>query len=160
MTLFFVVSASAKMFMYINSYGLTRLRVLTEVIMIFLGLATVTVALWLFIPRLPYFKVVLILALLIGTTVLWADVDTVAANYNVTAYQQGKLQTVDVSYLSTLGDGAKPHIARLVDDADPKVAKAAQKALTRFPDPEYLEKDFRDWNYVNHAAEQLPSDKA
>ena len=160
MTLFFVVSASAKMFMYINSYGLTRLRVLTEVIMIFLGLATVTVALWLFIPRLPYFKVVLILALLIGTTVLWADVDTVVANYNVTAYQQGKLQTVDVSYLSTLGDGAKPHIARLVDDADPKVAKAAQKALTRFPDPEYLEKDFRDWNYVNHAAEQLPSDKA
>ena len=86
--------------------------------------------------------------------------DTVVANYNVTAYQQGKLQTVDVSYLSTLGDGAKPHIARLVDDADPKVAKAAQKALTRFPDPEYLEKDFRDWNYVNHAAEQLPSDKA
>jgi hypothetical protein len=160
MTLFFVVSASAKMMMYIDSYGLTRLRVLTEVIMIFLGLATATVALWLFIPKLPYFKVVLLLALVIGATVLWADVDTVVADYNVTAYQQGKLETVDVSYLSTLGKGAKPHIARLLDDSNPNVAQAAKRALTRFPNPDDVEKDFRDWNYVNHAADQLPSNKA
>ena len=160
MTLFFVVSASAKMIMYIDAYGLTRLRVLTEVIMIFLGLATITVALWLFIPKLPYFKVVLLLALLIGATVLWADVDTVVANYNVTAYQQGKLETVDVSYLSTLGNGAKPHIARLLDDSNPNVAQAAKRALTRFPLPDDVEKDFRDWNYVNHAADQLPSNNA
>ena len=157
MTLFFVVSASAKMFMYIGSYGLTRLRVLTEVIMIFLGLATATVALWLFIPKLPYFKVVLLVALVMGATVLWADVDTVVADYNVTAYQSGQLQTVDVGYLASLGDGAKPHIARLVDDPDPKVAKAAKNALTRFPDPIGETKDFRDWNYVNYAADSLSS---
>ena len=100
----------------------------------------------------------LLLALVIGATVLWADVDTVVANYNVTAYQQGKLETVDVSYLSTLGKGAKPHIARLLDDSNPSVAQAAKRALTRFPEPTWLEKDFRDWNYVNHAADQLSSE--
>lgn len=160
MTLFFVVSASAKMFMYIGSYGLTRLRVLTEVVMIFLGLATATVALWLFIPKLPYFKIVLLLALVMGTAVLWADVDTVVANYNVTAYQQGSLETVDVSYLATLGDGAKPHIARLLSDSDPAIARAAEKALTRFPPAFSESKDFRDWNYVNHIADKLFSDDA
>jgi hypothetical protein len=67
---------------------------------------------------------------------------------------------VDVSYLSTLGKGAKPHIARLLDDSNPSVAQAAKRALTRFPNPDDVEKDFRDWNYVNHAADQLPSDKA
>ena len=57
-TLFFVVTASAKMAMYIGSYGLTRLRVLTEVIMVFLGIATLLVCIWLFVPKMPYMNAV------------------------------------------------------------------------------------------------------
>ena len=149
-TLFFVVSASAKMFMYIDSYGLTRLRVLTEVIMVFLGIATATVSIWLFVPKLPYFKVILLVALVMGTAVLWADVDTVVANYNVSAYQNGQLKTVDVEYLASLGDGAKPHIARLKDDPDPSVSNAAKKYLTCYSAQHSF--DFCSWNYASHAA--------
>lgn len=149
-TLFFVVSASAKMLMYIDAYGLTRLRVLTEVIMIFFGIAAATVCLWLFVPKLPYFKVLLLVALIMGATVLWADVDTVVADYNVTAYQQGQLKTVDVEYLISLGDGAKPHIARLTEDSNPYVADAAKKLLDRHPPLDI--RDFRSWNYARYWA--------
>ena len=150
MTLFFVVSASAKMLMYIDSYGLTRLRVLTEVVMVFMGLATALVCLWLFAPKLPYMKVILILALSLGAVTLWADVDTVVAAYNVTAYQNGTLKTVDVEYLSRLGDGAQPFIARLVNDKDPAVSEQAKAALMGRVSSE----DIRGWNFVDWYTEQ------
>ena len=150
MTLFLVITASAKMGMYISSYGLTRLRVLTEVVMVFMGLATALVCLWLFAPKLPYMKVILLLALSLGAVTLWADVDTVVAAYNVTAYQNGTLKTVDVEYLSRLGDGAQPFIARLVNDKDPAVSEQAKAALMGRVSSE----DIRGWNFVDWYTEQ------
>ena len=152
-TLFLVVSASAKMFMYIASYGLTRLRVLTEVIMLWLGLATMVVSVWLFVPKLPYMKAILLIALVMGAAISWADVDTVVAGYNVTAYQNGTLEIIDVEHLKTLGDGAIPYIAQLTDDADPVVAKAVRQFFSdRYYEPI---DDFRDWNYVNQQTNLL-----
>ena len=145
-TMFLVVTASAKMGMYIGSYGLTRLRVLTEVIMVFLGIATALVCVWLFVPKLPYMKAILLIALTMGAATLWADVDTVVASYNVHAYESGMLDTVDVRYLGTLGDSAIPYIVRLTDDGDPSVADMARELLQ---DNRKSWNDFRNWNYVN-----------
>ena len=142
-TVFLVATASAKMFMYIGSYGLTRLRVLTEVIMIWLGLTTVIVCLWLFVPKMPYMKAVLLLALVMGAGVLWADVDTQVARYNVRAYQSGALESIDVEHLTGLGPGAIPYIAELTGDDDPEVAEQAQDYLDF---ARYDLEDFRDWN--------------
>lgn len=150
MTLFLVSTASAKMLLYIGSYGLTRLRVLTEVIMVWLGLVTVFVMLWLFAPKMPYMKAVFLSAMILGSLVLWADVDTVVARYNVSAYQTGKLATVDVDYLDSLGNGAVPYIFELTADPDPAVAEAAIESLKVYFD--VAPEDFRDWNYVNHIA--------
>ena len=160
-TLFFVVSASAKMFQYIGSFGLTRLRVLTEVIMVWLGLTTTVVCIWLFVPKLPYMKFVLVMALVMGAAVAWADVDTVVARYNVTAYQSGKLETIDMDHLGSLGNGAIPYIAQLKEDSDPDVAENAKNLLRFYYGEDYyrtepcLIDDFRDWNYVNHKAESF-----
>lgn len=151
-TVFLVATASAKMLMYIGSYGLTRLRVLTEVIMVFLAIATVVVSVWLFVPKLAYMKVLLIVALIIGAAVLWIDVDTVVASYNVSAYQSGQLATIDMDHLAGLGDGAIPHIAKLVDDPDPGVARQAQAILDR---DQCCDRDFRSWNYASWRAEEL-----
>ena len=144
-TLFMVAAASAKMFLYIESYGLTRLRVLTQIIMLFMALATVTVVIWLFAPKLPYMKVILLTALVIGAVVIWTDVDSLVAGYNVEAYLSGQLEAVDVEHLAELGSGAVPHIARLAQEAENlKVSQAAKAVL--------LEKsvtagDFRSWNW-------------
>jgi hypothetical protein len=152
MTLFFVVSASAKMLLYIDGYGLTRLRLLTQIVMVFLGIATAVVTLWLFIPKLPYFKVLLIAGLLIGALVIWADVDTVVAQYNVTAYQQGRLETVDMKHLRSLGPGATPYIARLTKDTNLRIAKEAEAIIANRSFP--IE-DFRAWNYASYLAGEI-----
>lgn len=155
-TLFMVAAASAKMFMYIGSFGLTRKRVLTEVIMLFMGLTTLIVSFWLFIPKLPYMKLVLVVALVLAAAVSWADVDTVVARYNVEAYQSGKLETVDVEMLGELGYGAIPYIAQLRSDEDPEVARAAREVFFTYRDfgkTNGLIDDFRDWNYAHDIAD-------
>lgn len=154
-TLFFVVSASAKMAMYIQSYGLTRLRVLTEVIMVFLGCSTVFVCIWLFAPKMPYMKAVILTALLFGAVVIWCDVDTVVARYNVTAYQTGALETVDVPYLASLNSAAVPYLEKLTRSGDPAIAKRAETELKILAASADQWEDFRDWNWVDWVAENL-----
>lgn len=145
-TLFLVVAASAKMLLYIDAYGLTRLRVLTEVIMIFLALTTIFVCLRLFLPDFAYMKAVILCALILGAVTAWADVDTVVAAYNVSAYQSGRLETVDMHHLGSLSDGAVPYIARLTGDRDPMVA---QKAADILAQTQRQDTDLRGWNLAD-----------
>jgi hypothetical protein len=150
-SLFLIVAASAKMFLYINSYGLTQLRLLTQIIMLFMAITTVIICVWLFQPKLPYMKALLLVALVIGAVTLWVDVDTQVARYNVDAYLSGRLESVDIHYLYGLGDEGIPQLARLAQLApDPGVKSYAKSFLSNAEGnaPE----DFREWNYVNQKA--------
>ena len=151
-TLFLVSASCAKMVLYIGTYGLTRMRVLTMTIIAFLALTTVMVSVWLFVPKLQYMKAVMLIGLAIGAGVIWMDVDTQVARYNVSAYLSGKLETIDTAHLGSLGDGALESIARLQEAEDPEVAKIAKDLVAYW----YIEQpeDFRSWTYVNHNAQQ------
>lgn len=156
-TLFLVSTASAKMILYIRQLGLTRLRVLTEVFMLWLGITTLSVCVWLFRPKTAYMKCAIVLALALCAVLLWADVDTVVARYNVRAYQAGQLETVDMEHLSGLGDGAVPYIAELREDPDPDIARAALRIIARRC-PQDL--DIRSWNWASARANPYLSDKS
>ena len=128
-TLFLIATASAKMLLYIDSSGLTRLRLLTQTLMVWLAVTTVLVCIRLLKPRFAWMKTVILTALALGSALLWLDVDAVVARYNVRAYQSGKLETVDMRHLSGLGYGAVPYIAELTDDGDPEIAGEASSIL-------------------------------
>ena len=154
-TIFLVLTASAKMLLYIGSYGLTRRRVLTEVIMLWLALTTVLVTLRLFRPQFGYMKAVVLTAMVLGAMVFWADVDTVVAGYNVRAYRSGKLETVDVQHLNNLGTAGILWLLELAEDSDPQVADSARKLLDyrqEHPGIYYEIDDFRGWNYCRARA--------
>ena len=155
-TLFMVAAASAKLLTYIGSHGLTRLRVMTQLIIIFFGLMALVVSINLFMKKARYMPVLLIGALLLGGSAFWVDVDTLVASYNVNAYQTGILETVDVEYLGTLGSGAVPQIAKLLNDSDPEVAESARceldRSIARW-------NDFRSWNYADWRAEPFVPDQ-
>ena len=152
-TLFFAVAASGKMLHYIGSYGLTRLRLLTQVIIVFLALAVVFVLAWLFRPKFAYMKALVLTAMLMASAVAWTDVDTVVAAYNVGAYQSGQLETIDVSHLRSLGDGAVPYLLELTKDDDPLVAEAASDALCDRNATN--SSDLRSWNYVAYSTRDM-----
>jgi glycine cleavage system pyridoxal-binding protein P len=54
---------------------------------------------------------------------------TTVANYNVDAYQKGKLSTVDVEALESLGDSAIPALVRLEDLLEEKAASDKNAAI-------------------------------
>ncbi len=128
-TEFLAASSAAKMVMYIGSYGLTRLRVLTMVIMVFLGITTALVCVWLYLPKLQYMKAVLLLALAIGAAVLWLDVDTQVARYNVDHFLSGDLQSADIDHLASLGPGAVPYLEQLAQCDNIPISNMARNYL-------------------------------
>jgi hypothetical protein len=119
--------------------------------MVFLGIATVVVCVWLFVPKLPYMKVILLTALIMGALVIWIDVDSLVASYNVSAYLSGALRTVDVGYLGSLSDGAIPQLARLQGCDDPGMWRVVQWIIN---DRQPGWQDFRDWNFASQQAWQ------
>ena len=154
-SLFFVAAAAAKMLLYIQGYGLTRMRLLTQVFMAWLAVVTVLVCLWLFRPKVSWMKGGMVLALALCAGLLWADVDAQVARYNVNAYQRGSLETVDMAHLSTLSHGAVPYIAALCQDEDPLVASTARDILTHCRRPL---SDLRGWNAASARAEAYLSE--
>lgn len=154
-TVFMALAASAKMGVYIGGYGLTRQRVMTLFLIVFLGVGALAVSVSMLMKKPRYMQVLVITALLLGATAFWVDVDTVVATYNVNAYLDGTLETVDVEYLGELSNGAIPQIARLVDDKDPEVAKEARDILAR---SEAQWEDLREWNWVKGKADESLSE--
>ena len=151
-TLFLVATASAKMLLYIDSFGLTRLRVLTEVFMLWLGATTVFACIWLFRLGSGYIKQSVVLALALCAALLWCDVDTCVARYNVRAYQKGKLETVDLTHLEGLSAGAVPYIAELTQDSNPEIAERALRTLKSTAAYFHYDSDLRSWNWTKQKA--------
>lgn len=149
-TLFFVAAFAGKMGLYIGTYGLTRLRVMTMVIMAFLAVTTVMVCVWLFVPRLQYMKAVMLVGLALGAAVIWTDIDTQVAKYNVSAYLDGDLETVDFTHLRGLGNGAVPYIAQLTRCGDKAVEQEARQILDEWY--VWYDGDWRGWDMVTARA--------
>ncbi len=124
-----VAVALSKMVLYINSFGMTRLRILTSVFMVMLGAALIGIILRLFLPRFPYAKVIIATVAILGLTAGYVDVDTTVARYNVTAYQIGKLEEVDINTLARLSEGATPYLVKLLRDKDYAVRHRAAVGL-------------------------------
>ncbi|MBP3412539.1 MAG: DUF4173 domain-containing protein [Oscillospiraceae bacterium] len=129
-SLILIATAISKMLLYIDSFGLTHLRLLTSVFMLFLCVLFVTMILWLFFRKLPYMKVAVITAALLVTVLGFADPGRVVASYNVNAYLSGELDSVDMAELSLLNtDAVVPYAWELTQDPDPLVYERAWRIL-------------------------------
>lgn len=149
-------TAISKMALYVARFGLTRLRLLTGAFMILMAVFLICLTLRLIWRRMPYMALSLVLCTLLGGALLYADVDTVVANYNVDAYLTGRLETVDVYTLTHLGPEAVPALDRLCrESSDPHCRHKAMDALNdmRYELPE--ESDFRSYNRTTAKARAI-----
>lgn len=129
-SLVLIATAMSKMGLYISSYGMTYLRILTSVFMVFLCVVFCTMFLWIFLRKLPYMRVVVITAVILVLGVSFADPARVVAYYNVNAYQTGKLASVDMDELYMLeSDGVVPYVWKLTEDSDKYVKKDAWEII-------------------------------
>lgn len=86
-----------KMILYISQFGMTRLRFMTSIFMIFIliMLLIITVSLWKYVELFKWF---IIVGSIIYISINFCNMDKIIAKYNLSE----KVKEVDISYLSTL----------------------------------------------------------
>ncbi|MBQ0110599.1 MAG: DUF4173 domain-containing protein, partial [Oscillospiraceae bacterium] len=128
-SLFLICSVVAKLFLYMKSFAITRLRVLTTVFCIMLAVAFICLIIKLFAKKFPYFRITAITVAIIMLAVCCTGFDGFIAKYNYTVYKSGIQEKIDVTYLSTLGKSSVPYLIKLLDSKDEAVVTDAVNAL-------------------------------
>ena len=113
MTLFLIVIAMSKMAMYIDVYGLTRLRFYTSWFMILIAIIFAGIFISAFRNgfNLPRFSVTAFTAMF--ALLCFSGADRLIAEYNVSRYLNGSLETVDISMFRELSADAVPAARKL-----------------------------------------------
>ncbi|MBQ6266358.1 MAG: DUF4173 domain-containing protein [Clostridia bacterium] len=133
-TLLLIATALSKMVLYIRHYGMTVLRVGTGAFMILLAVTFIAMLLRCFLPRVRVLQTALLTAGVILLVLGAGDMNTRIADYNCSAYQTGKLASVDVDYLASLDAAGVPALIRLTED--PEVADLAKIRLGEYVEME------------------------
>ncbi len=128
-TLVIIATALSKMFLYIQNYGMTQLRIFTSTFMIFLSVVFISIILRIYIARIKVLKVIFISAGLMFFVLGTFNMDGVIADYNYTAYKTGALDEIDVSTIYRLGDEGVEYLVKLADDGDADVAEQAREYI-------------------------------
>ncbi|MDF7641513.1 DUF4173 domain-containing protein [Bifidobacterium sp. ESL0784] len=129
-TLVMLVSAAWRMSLYVEKYGLTRLRLLTYWGMAAIAFLLIVTAVKLVRPTFALFR-----AAFFGTLALWLvfafiQPDAIIAKVDVDGYLNGSIEMVDTDYLSQLPSSTAGPLARLEQQAPSKsVRNAAANAL-------------------------------
>jgi hypothetical protein len=129
--LLMISTALAKMVLYVNLYGLTPKRLVSSAIMVFLAVLFVILILGQIFKNFRSLPVVLAAALVIVGTMTYLDPDRIVAEYNVWAWENGKLSTVDAVFLGELSDAAVPSLIRVYESEDAEASQAAEGVLAR-----------------------------
>lgn len=103
LTAVILASAAMRMCLYIGVYGLSLLRAMTLLIMLWIAAALILAGIKTARPEKHVFP-----ALLTGFLVLWAafslcDIDSRVADFNRAAFDRGDIREYDAGYIETLG---------------------------------------------------------
>lgn len=117
-TLVLISTSFSKMYMYIERFGLTRPRVLTSCFMILIFSVFVTLLLKLYVRKLPYMKIIIILTALTLCAVSYTDIDTRVAKYNTERYFSEGEKEIDIFTILELSDAKIPYLIKLYENGD------------------------------------------
>ena len=110
LTLLLISVAFAKMYLYISTYGLTTLRIIPSVFMIFLCFVFAFIIMGEFKKSFPVTKLSFYAGNILFVLLCLANIDAVVAKYNLNAYINGNLPHYDIYDLKESDMAAMPVI--------------------------------------------------
>ncbi len=126
-SVFLIVTALAKMKLNVETYGFTANRLLVTAFIIMVFFAIILFVIRIFVPKFNYFQPLVIICATIFVALAFLNVDAFVANYNVRAYQEGKLDSVDVDNIDTVA--GIPYLIELIDDGNERIASHAANVI-------------------------------
>ncbi len=121
-TMLLCITAMSKMAMYIESYGLTQLRVYTFWFMVVVFLIFAVVLMRQFITF-NGTKIAAIAFVLCFMVLIYGNVDGQIAKYNVERYKEGTLKEMDMGAMVNLSAGAAPYLVEAYGFTDDDILK-------------------------------------
>lgn len=125
-TILLSVTALSKMLLYIKSFAMTELRIITCAFMIFIFIVFISVIIRIYLPRTQVLKTALITAagilLILGTV----NVNSVVAKYNYEAYSDGRITEIDVEKIYNTGAEGVPYLIELTKSPDEEISNNAK----------------------------------
>ncbi len=160
-----ISTALAKMIMYIDSYGLTRKRVITSVFMVALLVVFVIFIIKTFVAKLPSLKLTLISLSVICVIFCFTNIDGMIAKHNTERYLQGEI-SLDIESFHSLSDASVPSLIEIAESNSDLSFKAKQELYSRangyfnIKDWKFIKRDFsisdiRGFNITDSNAEKL-----
>ncbi|MBQ4557370.1 MAG: DUF4173 domain-containing protein [Clostridia bacterium] len=138
-SIFLVFAAIAKMFMYIQSYGLTFLRLGTSLFMLFMFVVFVAMIIKTFKIEFRHIRVMIVAACIIMSISAMFDPHAIIAKYNLYAYENGMHNRIDLYYLYfDCGDYGIEPLIKLANESD---------AITAGKAKDYLKDKHNDFYY-------------
>lgn len=119
-TLVLMATAFSKLYLYIQRFGLTPLRIYAAWFMIILAVLFIFVIMKQFLPRLKIIAIGALACILLFGMLTLSGIDTKIAEYNTDRYINGSLETIDINAMRDLGDAAVPSMVRLAQYLDQK----------------------------------------
>ncbi|MDE7123863.1 MAG: DUF4173 domain-containing protein, partial [Eubacterium sp.] len=163
----------SKMSLNIEIFGLSKYRLLVSIFMVMLFVIIVFFVIHIFCPKVKYMQPIIIFCSALFIVCSFADMDSVVAKYNVNAYGNNEIETIDVSYLNNLSDSAVPYIIELANDKNDKVAQQARYYILLRVEYDYGENftlsdngileyngigDLREFNFVEKLSNKMICD--
>lgn len=123
LTLVLISVAFAKMYLYISTYGLTTLRIIPSVFMIFLCFVFAFIIMGEFKKSFPVTKLSFYAGNILFVLLCLANIDAVVARYNLNAYMNGNLPYYDIYDLRESDMAAMPVIYKAWKNSSDKELK-------------------------------------
>jgi len=130
-TLILMATAFAKLYMYIECYGLTPKRLYAAWGMAVLAVIFLLIAAKQFFPKLNAAAAAIVVFTGMFALVSLPNVDGYIATYNVSRYLEGSLETVDMEAMEDLGLAAVPQMVRLAEALEEVGGEESVTALRR-----------------------------
>lgn len=128
-TTLILITAMAKMKLNIETYALSKNRLMVSVFMLMMIVVIVFYIIHLFAPKVSYMQPIIIICSAMFIALSYSNVDYQIAKYNVNAYTSGKIDTIDVDNLSDMSNGAVPYLIELADNDNHLISKQAKTAV-------------------------------
>lgn len=139
MSIFMAFISIYKMSLYVNEFGLTRLRLLTTIFTIFIFIALVFIFISLF-KNVNIFKYIIIIGSLIYLILNYLNIDKIIANYNLHL----KGQNFDITYITTLSGDAYKEVLRAFEEK-----KISKEEFDYYLSQKTASNKWYDYNYYN-----------
>ena len=124
-----VVVAMQKMRLNISIYGLSNNRVLVCTLMVMLLIIIAFFILHIFAPKVSYMQPIIVICSAMFMALSFANIDALCADYNIKAYQSGRIETLDTVNIRKSSDSAIPYLIELAKSDDEVISNSAKTQL-------------------------------